>query len=450
MNSPKKKCSDSKKLNTRIFIVRTLLCIIIIVFGIIVYFIFSSLKNPPKEKDPERLRRSLLVVPVKLKNIRVEIKGYGTVRPQHRIKMSTEVSGRVIYTILKIKGGFLVKKGDVLLKIDKSDYEIAFNKSESEIERLSAIKEKQTFTIRDKELLVDTAVKKLEIARQNFERQKKLHHRQVISRQKLEDAENQLENDRSNYINKKGDFDKEKIELKVISAQLEIARATRRKEALNLERCVIKSPVDGRIENLAVHRGEYVKNGQRIFDVVDDSTLEIPVAITADDARYILDLEGSNKQTYKNWIKYLEDVKVLIQWGWSTTVYETKGEVSGIESFNSDTRAVVFLVTPLETASKQKTSFPLVSGIFCSVVFYGREIPNAMKIPWSAVQLNGSVYTVDEGGKVIERKVQILQNGSDSVIIVSGLKDGEYVVVQEIPQGVVNGTIVKRIEQKIN
>ena len=122
-----------------------------------------------------------------------------------------------------------------------------------------------------------------------------------------------------------------------------------------------------------------------------------------------------------------------------------QGKISRIEKFDPETRTVTVVVTPTKFIGKSTNRLPLVAGMYCQVSFTGKELKNVVKIPWSALQLNGHVYVVDKNNVVHEKEVNIKSSRQDQVIISSGLDAGEKIINQRIPYGVVNGSKVKTV-----
>jgi len=196
-----------------------------------------------------------------------------------------------------------------------------------------------------------------------------------------------------------------------------------------------------------LEKNEYISKGQKLFDVADDSSLLIPVSLDTREASAILTLVPEETNNYKHWFKYDKKTPVLIKWTEEPEKCVWEGKISRIEKFDAETRTITVVVEGVKFIGKSRNRLPLVAGMYCQVDFTGKELKNIIKIPWSALQLNGHVYVVDKKNIVHEKKVNILNSRQDRVIISSGLESGEKVITQRIPYGVVNGSKVKTVSE---
>ncbi len=146
------------------------------------------------------------------------------------IQATSEVSGRL--ETLRIKDNQFVKKGDVLLTIDKSDYTINVERALSQLEILKTQKAQ---------------------AQSQYERRMRL----------------------SNIAITKEDLETSRIKLEELNGQLRKARTDLKKSELDLTRTTIRAPADGYITNLNTREGSYISAGQSLFALVDINSFYI-------------------------------------------------------------------------------------------------------------------------------------------------------------------------------
>ena len=247
-------------------------------------------------------------------------------------------------------------------------------------------------------------------------------------------------------INLKSSISKAKIEIRSLKASKNKALSTVRKAKLDIARSKIYAPFAGRLLNVHVDNGEYVNVGTNLFDIADDSSLEIPVSLNAVDVAKILGLSASAIKNYENWMATPNLPPVKIAWTEDCGICSWEGKVVRIECFDSTDGTVTMIVSPTKSLiEKDQPSVPLVSGMYCKVTFAGSKVKDSMVVPWSAIQSNSTIYLVDKDNKGHEVKTSIISSNSDSVIISQGLKDakGYKIVTQRLPNNVVNGSEVK-------
>jgi len=147
----------------------------------------------------------------------------GTVRT-YVVTMAPEVSGRIVG--LPVADNQFVHEGDPLMVIDPTNYAIAVR-------------------------LAEAAVQQAQANMQNAEREAK-------RRQELPDLAVTAEEQQT--------YETQAISAK---AQYQQAVANLDQARVNLERCVIRSPVNGWVTNLLAQRGDYATEGQNVISLTD-------------------------------------------------------------------------------------------------------------------------------------------------------------------------------------
>jgi multidrug resistance efflux pump len=140
------------------------------------------------------------------------------------VDTAPEVSGLVID--VPVQDNQFVHKGDLLYKIDPRDYEAALKRSQA---------------------AVDAARAKLDLEKENLDRRMKLRPGDVSAQE------------RQSYA----------TAVQADQADLDAAQAALYRAQIDLERCEIRSPVNGWVTNLTVRTGNYAVTGQRQLSVID-------------------------------------------------------------------------------------------------------------------------------------------------------------------------------------
>ncbi|TYB84235.1 MAG: hypothetical protein FXF54_12305, partial [Kosmotoga sp.] len=99
---------------------------------------FLSSRPMPKMSKPEKIIPSVTVKNIKPSEHQVSISAYGNVKIKNAVEIKSQVSGIVTYVSDNLDLGEFVEEGNILVKIEKTDYEIALEKS------LSALKQAQS------------------------------------------------------------------------------------------------------------------------------------------------------------------------------------------------------------------------------------------------------------------------------------------------------------------
>lgn len=182
----------------------------------------------------------------------------GKIQPEIEVKISSEVSGEIIS--LNVKEGQVVKKGDLLVKINPDLYTSSYNRSVSNLSGTKAGLSQSEASFRE--------------AKSNYDRNKTLFDKGIIS---------------------KSDWDKVVASFEVAKASqqsayynVQSAVATVNEAKDNLGRTTIYAPADGTISVLNVELGERVLGtqqmaGTEILRVANLNNMEVEVDVNEND-----------------------------------------------------------------------------------------------------------------------------------------------------------------------
>ena len=182
----------------------------------------------------------------------------GKIQPEIEVKISSEVSGEII--ALPVKEGQVVKKGDLLVKINPDLYTSGYQRT---ISNLSGTKAGLS--------QADASFKE---AKSNYERSKTLYDKGIISKSEWDKAISSFEVAKAS---------KESAYYNVQSASATVSEAKD-----NLGRTTIYAPADGTISMLNVELGERVlgtqqMTGTEILRVANLNNMEVEVDVNEND-----------------------------------------------------------------------------------------------------------------------------------------------------------------------
>jgi HlyD family secretion protein len=182
----------------------------------------------------------------------------GKIQPEIEVKISSEVSGEIIE--LPVKEGQVVKKGDLLVKINPILYTSGLKRS---VSNLSASKAG-----------LNQAEASFKEAKANYDRNKMLFDKGIISKSDWEKVVASFEVAKANK------------ESAYFNVQSSYATVSESKD--NLGRTIIYSPADGTISSLGVELGERVlgtqqMTGTELLRVADLNNMEVEVDVNEND-----------------------------------------------------------------------------------------------------------------------------------------------------------------------
>ncbi|MBU1169588.1 MAG: efflux RND transporter periplasmic adaptor subunit [Proteobacteria bacterium] len=179
-------------------------------------------KSARKEEAPAINVVTMTMAP---KIIRDRISLPGTLAPQVRLVVSTEVAGRLVTK--SVTAGTWVNQGDLLGVIDSSKYQNAYNAAKSSYE--SALSSK-----------------------------------------------NRLEKLFRSELSNKSDLD-------AITAQMENHQSAMKIAAIDLEKCRITSPISGLVNLIFAEEGQFMDKGNPIIEIIQMDPIKVKVGIPESD-----------------------------------------------------------------------------------------------------------------------------------------------------------------------
>ena len=412
---------------------RTLLVIIAIIL-LIVILIAGKKAGWFGEENPAV---AVEVQNVSIGNLTQKVSATGKIQPELEIKISSEVSGEIIE--LPIKEGQLVKKGDLLVRINPDIYQSGLNRVVATLE-----------TVRSSLKQAEANFKE---AQESYNRNKVLFEKGVIS---------------------KSDWDKAVSAYEVAKANLESAKynvqsamASVNEAQDNLKKTNIYSPADGTISKLNVELGERVvgtiqMTGTEIMRVANLGSMEVEVDVNENDivkvnigAPVQIAVDAYLKRIFKGSVTNIANtanattsvdqvtnfkVKVHID----DTSYSDllQGKPSGYSPFRPGMTATVDILT-------QTKKNVVVAPISAIVVKKRSEIdPNTPKE--DADKRQEAIFVVKDG-KAILRAVNTGIQDNTHVEILSGVAEGDEIIVGSynvISKTLKNGDKVRPSTQK--
>lgn len=187
------------------------------------------------------------------------------------------------------------------------------------------------------------------------------------------------------------------------NARIQLEQAEKR-----LSDATIKSPIQGIIVKRFAESGEYINIGSPIATVVDISKLKIKLNVSETN---IYQLHVNDR------VKITTDIYPGVVFDGVLSNMGSKGD----ESHNY----------PVEIEITNSITYPLRSGTFANVLIHVPETAEALYIPRESLlgSINNAAVYVAENNLAIRKRI-VVGKGNDTYIqVVSGLKEGEKVIV---------------------
>jgi RND family efflux transporter MFP subunit len=355
----------------------------------------------------------------------------GTISALRRADVTAQVSGRV--TEVTVREGDVVEAGQVMVRLDRRELESQLRQAQAGVvaarARLGAARKRAEITqlgARSEERSMaasrlEQAEAALRQAAADRDRMQKLYQDGAVSKQEVDAAQTAYDTARTNRdsardslaLTEKGarpeEIEAAKKDVEAAEAALEQALGALAQTQQLVTYTVIRSPLSGVVYERNVEPGEIAMPGGStpLLRVADPSSVY---------------LEATVPERLARQVEVGQRVQVTLQ---ATGGRALEGEVQRVVPV-ADPKSRDFLLR-VSLTSKEAGLRP---GVFAQAKILVQEHKGVVVIPKDALVNRGGGFVafVVEGGKAVERPVQVGLTDATRAEIVSGVRPGESVV----------------------
>ena len=324
---------------------------------------------------PQAVQTAYQTMTISKSDISVPLKYSATLKGTSDVTITPQVSGQLMEVC--ITEGQQVKKGDVLFRIDSRNAELELESAEANL--LAALAQESS-------------------AKLEYESNKNLYEKKIVSKYLLDNAENQY---------------------KQAQASAAQARAAANRARVNLGFCTITSPVNGVIGSIPVYAGDQVSSGTYLTMASGNAKMHAEFSVSES----VLE-ERANGEADDS-LDNLPDVTFFFKNG---SEYPLKGRITSITGTVDRTTGTLTC----------KATFPnpdggLYSGVQGTVVI-PFDVQDVMVVPQNAVvrlQSKSLVYKVGADSCAYSTIVETVNFSSErDLIVTKGLEVGDVIVTE--------------------
>jgi len=358
----------------------------IIVVALALSIGMSQLKPEQPKRDDEKFDLLVEVLPLEVSTESFRIGSQGTVRPRTQTVLSAEVTGSIVNISPKFVAGGVFGNGEVLMRIDPTNYTVAVDKAEA------LVKQRQI----------------------EYDGAKKLLSQGYRAESEFASAAAAL-----------------------ASAQAELVRARR-----NLERTFIRLPYEGMVLSKDTDIGQFVNPGSQLGITFATDLAEVRLPLTDLDLAFV-DIPNATEIAETGSVDGPKVKLSAVQKGehveWDAQIVRSEGVV---DERSRVTYAVAQIADPYYLHSE---GTPLPVGTFVAASISGSTVLDVIRIPRTALRGSNQVLIVDDENTIEIRTVDVIRSDNLYAYVSGGVSAGERITTTAI-EAPVNGMPVRTAE----
>lgn len=360
----------------------------------ITILIFSTEPEASREGATKKTAMLVNVQAVSSGIYQPEIIATGTVQPAQEVMLSPQVGGQITYRSPSFVPGELVRKGQLLLRINPADYE-------------------NTLALRESELVQARTELELEQGQQN------------VARQDYQLLGDTLSEERRQLVLRQP-------QLQSVQARVKAAETAVQQARLNLQRTAIRAPFDAQIMARNANLGSQVSPGQMLGRLVGSDEYWVMVTVPTSKLRWLQFPEGQAKQGSR--------VRLYDETAWPDSSYREGQLYQLMGSLEGQTRMARVLVAVPDPLSEEEPR--LMLGAFVEASIEGEVLPDVVRLNRDYLREDETVWVMQSDTLDI-REVDILMQDARYAYIESGLRAGDQVVTTNLST-VTEGAALRR------
>jgi RND family efflux transporter MFP subunit len=352
--------------------------------------VMMNVLKPETDKSPQpEAAIAVKTAVVTGSQLTMQVGSQGIAKARTKTTLVSEVSGAVLQVSNAFVVGGTFHAGDILLKLDPTDYEVALQRAEA---RLISAK-----------------------AGMELERARSVQAEKEWALTGRPQSEAPLLALRRPYLLE--------AEANLLQAQAEVRQAK-----IKLQKTEIRAPYSGMVANKLVDVGQFVSTGTRIGETFAIDFIEVRLPLTEKDLSMMESLSSKSNLADKTVV--LSGTVDGTNTSWLASIERSEGVVSEL---NRSQYIVARVADPYGLNSVDQTvTAPLRVGTFVKASIQGKVLNNVFKVPRSALLEGSRVGMVGSEQLLVIVPVTVASGDDDYYYISEGLEDGDEIVISAL------------------
>lgn len=410
------------------FGIRAAIVVVILLVALLIFQVLAGSKPIVPTVNPDQQHQRVNVVRVTAVPVQRQWKGYGTAEAIDSANVPARVTATVKHLPDEVLEGAAVTRGQLLVELDDSDFSDQLKIAQQNLAAVDArLAELDTLEAALTErLTVETADR--DLARDELDRVKAMFQKNAANQKDVDAAERTYLAAQRNRLQVQEGLngigprrDQLLAEQAGLRSQADIAR-------VNLERCSIKSPLDGVVQFVDVEVGESVAPGERVARVVNLDRVQTPLSLPAQGRSYVAVGDA---------VRLTSSADPNLAW---------QATVERIAPENDPATRTFAVYVVVDQAGQRpsngrKTHVPLTPGVFVRGIVTGTEDQPRLVVPRRSIRTervmlvrDGVIHSskVDEDFLVESKFEQLGLPDEFWTVVSGGVEAGDLVIINPI------------------
>lgn len=367
---------------------RSMVGLLVLLFAVALSsYMFQTRPGPAITSATNHARR-VLVLTAQPVPVQRQWRGFGTANAMNSANVPARVTATVVEVPERILAGAHIDIGQVLARLDASDFTRQVEIATEAVAGIAALLEQldiERQTLAQRHALETEDV---QLAQDELHRVKKLFEQHAANQRDTDQAQRGVLAARRTLSLTDQAIQIVEPRRRQLETQLAAQLSNLRLAKQNLERCTIMSPLDGVVQSVDVELGENVVSGQRVVRVVNLNRIEVALRLPAAARSEVgtgnaVNLESTNSPERK----------------WSSQIARIAPEN------DQDTRTFAVYVEVNQSTPVDGTSVMLAPGNFVVGTVVVGQMSQRYVVPKRSFQ--GSWVLLVEDGRLVSREVQV-------------------------------------------
>lgn len=366
---------------------RKLLPIAIVGAAVVISIAMNLLKPAPVKAEAPDTAVAVKTLILQRTQAVLSVESQGTVAARTRTSLVSEVSGRVLKVSPHFVVGGTFNKGDLLLELDPTDYEVGLQRAKANLISMNA--------------------------QLTFEQARAVQAEKEWGMTGRPAEEAPLLALRKPYL--------EEARANVLQAEAEVKQAK-----LKLSRASIRAPYTGMVAAKGVDIGQYVAVGAPLGETFAIDFAEVRLPLTKRDLSMMNSFSTADKNSH---------LEVILRGSIDDNIKQWQAKLVRSEGVISEQNRALYVVVQVDDpyvrlkSDSPTARFPLFMGTFVTATIGGKTINDAFAIPRHALLEGSKVALVDAEQRLRLQAVEPIFGDDQFYYVSSGLENGDELIV---------------------